>query len=129
MSMWRLLFGRPDSTHDLWATNNQFVALYTEEACLSLICARVDFVPRHIDPDGQPVSFNCIPSRISQHRIEQSCFLFRGLGGSASRPRKNDYPYAFRGEHQSAVWVGTERFDGIPSIKLGKQRDDLPGAG
>jgi hypothetical protein len=44
-------------------------------------------------------------------------------------PCKNDYPLTFRGEHQSALWVRTERFDGIPSIKLGNQRDDLPGSG
>src|SRR6266849_6794621 len=45
-----------------------------------------------------------------------------------TRPCKNDYPLTFRSEHQSALWVRTERFDGIPSVKLGNQRDDLPGS-
>src|SRR5262249_7833881 len=119
----------PDSTHHLWAADSQLVALYAEKACLILIWTGVDFVPRHIDPDRHPVFFNSILARISQHRIQQSCLLFKILGGSAMGSCKNDYPLTFRGEHQSALWVRTERFDGIPSVKLGNQRDDLPGSG
>src|SRR5215470_5116767 len=48
----------PDSTYDLRAADGQLVALYTEEACLSLIWTGVDLVPRHIDPDRHPVFFN-----------------------------------------------------------------------
>jgi len=42
---------------------------------------------------------------------------------------KNDYPMTVEGEHQSALWIRTERFDGVSSIKFGDQRDDLPGSG
>src|SRR5262249_54725235 len=112
----------------LWAANDQFVALYGEEACLVLICTGVDFVPGHIDPDHHPVSFNGILPGTGQHRVEQSCLPFRILGGSAIGSRQNDQPSTVRREYQPAFWVRTERFDGIPSVKPGNQRNYLPGS-
>src|SRR5262249_38576822 len=101
MLMLRQLFDRAGQHSHLWAADSQLVALYAEKACLILIWTGVDFVPRHIDPDRHPVFFNSILARISQHRIQQSCLLFKILGGSAMGSCKNDYPLTFRGEHQS----------------------------